>query len=400
MIVSECVLLPLIITFAVFQSIKGEAFHYQKVSLSSAAQFNVTKTTKGIKKAQCSIKCTSKWNQCNAFAYDQDTQTCTLGEIHPADAICDGQFKNVSIRSEVFDPEYVLQFATFHPQVSYYSLDQNYVEPVDVIPTSMPWSTNQIFGATMKYYTNEAFYVCPITTGENCHKWDTNTHEWIDLKGKPATKHYQGAIVTFEDGKVALMAGLDTWNGVQQAGNDLMNADETFTPLVPFDAAQTNSGGCAISETQLIVVGGWTTSTLKTSWLFDVIANTKTRLRNMIHYRNHPACAKINSNEVILLGEWSGNMHVESYNIATNSWHARPEYYLPAKMGYPRLVYWQGRLIVLGGFNVDESGSHKIVWEWNKKNGWFKHDNELAIFTYDLNGNIIPFFRKYQKPKC
>ena len=141
----------------------------------------------------------------------------------------------------------------------------------------------------MKFYVNETFYFCAsFRSDQNCHKWDEDSQQWIDTGSGPTTRHNTGAIVTFPDGRVALMTGRSGED--LHPYNSLMQLNETWTNLVSFDVPIGDVGGCPISDSELITVGGvlsYKSPKIQTSqaWLFNIDNNTKIALSNMTYER-------------------------------------------------------------------------------------------------------------------
>ena len=135
------------------------------------------KTTTATVKAECSMKCNFGINQCSAFKFDKETKPCIMGQFHPSNVTCcDGQ-ETISIRGDIFDQD-IIKVLTVQAEASYFSQDLALSEPF--IPKSTPWGTEQNLNNFIKFYANEAFYFCHETPGENCHKWNMNSNEWID----------------------------------------------------------------------------------------------------------------------------------------------------------------------------------------------------------------------------
>ena len=96
-----------------------------------------------------------------------------------------------------------------------------------------------------------------------------------------------------------------------------------------------------------------------------------------------------------------GRRESEVYNLATNTWTERTEYYLPLQRGYVDLVMFKGRLLMLGGRHFSPPLSQStLVFEWDKNNGWIQKNKEMPTGSDDFNGRIVPFIRKYSIPKC
>ena len=381
--------------------IKCDVVHYQDVFINTTAPFKITKTVQTSSKEHCGVKCIRNSLECSAFCYEEASNTCSLGKIHPRHVSCDGGIEKVSTSSNIFEPNTMIQFAIFYlNQTSYYyNLDESVGDPEGIIPQSADWTTETDWDNILKFFVNEAFHFCPaFKLTENCRKWDAEASDWIELPGRPSHYHSAGAIVPFEDGKVAFMGGRSPgrWPYVN---NELMNKDGYFSQLVSFNSRTTDLGACPISNEKLITVGGnvgvdpQVRST--EAWLFDVAKNTKTALAPMNHDRTHPVCSKLNPDEIIVMSSWAYVKHVEVYNIIENSWTVRPEYYLPVwQFQYPRLIIFKGRMLLLGG----QDESH--VWEWDSVDGWVQKEHSLPVATSDWNGGIIPFFKNYPKPNC
>ena len=75
---------------------KGDVTHFEDLSLTSESDFEVTQTFTVKSKTHCSTKCSMKKNKCSAYIYNDETQECKLGKIHPKDVTCDGEIQKIS----------------------------------------------------------------------------------------------------------------------------------------------------------------------------------------------------------------------------------------------------------------------------------------------------------------
>ena len=228
----------------------------------------------------------------------------------------------------------------------------------------------------MKFYVKEAFYLCAsFHSDQNCHKWDEENRNWIDTGSGPNAVHNTGAIVPFPDGRVALISGRVSSNNYPY--NSLMELNDTWTDLVPFDVPIGYVGGCAISDSELIAVGGvlnWS-PIIRTNqaWLFNINDNTKTALSNMTFVRDRAACANINSNQVLVVSQTGANAEV--YDISLNTWTISSQFTMRER--YPALHNLNNRLFYLAGGNSNK------VWEWNESVGsWMEKPKRLPEMTY------------------
>ena len=388
----------IIVSFYFLICVRGEAVHY--IDQSLVGDLQVTKTTTASIKAECAMKCNFESHQCSAFKFDKDSQTCTLGLIHPSIITCGNEQDSISVRADIFDED-IIQVFISGVGFSYYSVDIALAEPI--LPTSIPWSTDQNGEAHIKFYLNEAFYYCREILSENCHKWSINSHEWIDTGHKPTELHGGGAFVTFPDNRAVLIGGR-SGSYEPQTGIEVMNPDETWSSLVSFSDGVSNAGGCRISDSEALVVGGVTDTlpAINSAWILDIDANTLNSVANMNHVRFHATCAKLNDNEIMALGHWFGEQEVEIYNVADDTWTDTVKFYSQFLLGYSELIIFNGRIILLGGAYDDTSGyvTSDNVFEWTEKDRWLPKDKKLPTPEEDWNGKFMPFIRKYPKPVC
>ena len=122
-----------------FKGIQAQTVIYEDFMVNHEESFKVEGTFSTLKKSICAAKCTLQRNQCYASEFDEDTKICLMGKLHPMDLSCHGHLERVSIRSDLFEPKPILQWAIFNPKVDYYAVDFELPEPADVIPKTIDW---------------------------------------------------------------------------------------------------------------------------------------------------------------------------------------------------------------------------------------------------------------------
>ena len=122
--------------------INADVSHFQDMALNSMSDFNVTQITTLKSKTHCSSKCSIKKNYCSAFIYNEETQECKIGQVHPQEVICNnGGQELISVKSGIFGlvPQYALFQATTETDPAFYSLEGNLKAPANGIPDTGNW---------------------------------------------------------------------------------------------------------------------------------------------------------------------------------------------------------------------------------------------------------------------
>ena len=105
----------------------GKVAHYSNAAIKED-KFNIFKITtanKGI--IHCSTKCNTD-NECEGYIYNEDDESCSLGEFHATDLICPNgdedeiqiQFDQHSMEELVPDWEAPMRYAIFHSTAAYF----------------------------------------------------------------------------------------------------------------------------------------------------------------------------------------------------------------------------------------------------------------------------------------
>ena len=113
--------------------------------------------------------------------------------------------------------------------------------------------------------------------------------------------------------------------------------------------------------------------------------------------RDAPQCIKMDSNRVLLAGNWFGPQ-VSVYHISQNEWTDKQEWFLPHDWAFPPLMKVDDKILILGGRKSETEFTTRVM-QLDEKSGW-KDLEPLPAAGHRVGGGITPYKKSYPKPNC
>lgn len=178
---------------------------------------------------------------------------------------------------------------------------------------------------------------------------------WTEWNLQVMQKHFLGATVLLQDGRVMIIGGKNSNSSVLASAEIIDPISGTILQTPPMETTRYNMRALLLKNGKVLVIGGQDATGLRLNQceIYDPIANSWTQTGNMISVRERFTVTLLNDGRVLVTGGSTGSPFngCELFNPNSGRWSAAPALPQGASNNHAAVLLPNGKVLVTNGYS-------------------------------------------------